>query len=149
MKSAKTSAISGCVVWILSIGIIATCVLPIFVTIGSVSSFSEFAINVTGNIVCPTGTTPERHTYATTTTDEFGNSHPATGYELHCVDETGTIVKNDTVVFGFLWVGLFALIGILISGVVAFAFAAPIGILIGRLFKRPQQSTIAANIEPT
>lgn len=148
MSSAKTSAISGCIVWVLSIGMIMTCVLPIVIMIGSMTSFTQFAINATGSFICPDGTTAERHEYPTTTTDEFGNSHPATGYELYCVDQNGEVVKTDPVGYAFLWIGFFALFGLIVSGILAFLFAAPIGLLIGRLFKRTQTSSIADNIEP-
>ena len=148
MKQATAGTLSGCVIWILSIGIIASCVLLISVFIGSISSFSHFAINATGNFICPDGTTAERYEYATTTTDEFGNSHPATGYELRCVDESGEVVKTDPVGYAFLWIGVFALVGLIVSGILAFLLAAPLGVLIGRLFKRTQRSNIADNIEP-
>lgn len=147
-QSTAAGTLSGCVIWILSIGIIASCVLPIFVIIGSVSSFSQFSIRVTGNIICPNGTTPDRHEYATTSTDEFGNSHPATGYELRCVDQSGEIVKTDPVGYAFLWTGVWALVGLILSAVLAFLLAAPLGVLIGRLFKRVQKPNIAENIEP-
>ena len=148
MSSVKTSTISGCIVWILSIGIIATCIFPLSIMIGGITSFSHFAINAMGSIICPDGTIAERYEYATTTTDEFGNSHPATGYELRCVDESGEIVKTDPVGYAFLWIGLFALVGLIVSGILAFIFAVPLGVLIGRLFKRTQKSNLADNIEP-
>lgn len=148
MKQATAGTLSGCVIWILSIGMIASCILPIFVVIGSITSFSQFAIRTTGGMLCPAGTTAESYSYETTTTDEFGNTEPATGVSLRCVDEQGTVVKEDPVGYAFLWIGIFALIGLIISGVLAFALAAPLGILIGRLFKRSQRPTIAMNIEP-
>jgi len=49
MRSAKASAVSGCVVWLLSIGIISRCILPIDVVAGSITSFSQFAIKPLGN----------------------------------------------------------------------------------------------------
>lgn len=147
-QSTAAGTLSGCVIWILSIGIIASCVLPIFVVIGSVSSFSQFAIRTTGNLICPDGTTPESYTFETTTTDEFGNSQPATGVELHCVDQSGEIVKTDPVGYAFLWTGIWALVGLILSAVLAFLLAAPLGVLIGRLFKRVQKPNIAENIEP-
>lgn len=148
MSSAKTSAVSGCIVWILSVGVIVSCTLPIFIVIASITSFSHFAVRVTGNFICPDGTTAERHEYATTSTDEYGNSHPATGYELHCVDEAGEVVKTDPVGYAFLWIGVLALFGLIVSGILAFLFAAPIGLLIGRLLNRSRKPNIAANIEP-
>lgn len=147
MKSAQAGTISGCIVWILSIGVIASCVLPIFIVIGSITSFSRFAVTATGNFICPDGTKSETYTYETTTTDEFGNIEPATGVSLRCVDQSGSIVKEDPVGYSFLWVGFFAVIGLIVSAVLAFLFAAPIGIIIGRLFHRSQKSNIAMNIE--
>ena len=148
MKSAKTGAISGCIVWILSIGIITSCVLPVFIVIGSITSFSQLAIRTTGNVICPDGTTPESYSYETTSTDEFGNHHPATALELHCVDQGGNVVKSDPVGYAFLWDGIFALVGLMVSVLLAFAFAAPIGILIGRWFNRSQKPTSSSSIEP-
>jgi hypothetical protein len=149
MKQATTAGtVSGCIIWIVSVGVITSCILPIFVVIGSITSFSQFAIQTTGNIVCPDGTTAESYSYETTTIDEFGNVEPATGVSLRCVDETGIIVKEDHVGYAFLWIGAFALIGLIISAILAFVFAAPLGVLIGRLFKRSQKPIFAMNIEP-
>jgi len=146
MRSTTTSAVSGCIVWILSICVITSCILPIFVVIGSITSFSQFAIKTTGNIICPDGTIPESYSYETTTTDDFGNVEPATGVELHCVDQSGTVVKSDPVVYAFLWDGIFALIGLIISVLLAFALAAPAGVLIGRILNRTK-SNAAVTIE--
>lgn len=149
MKQATTAGtVSGCIIWILSVGAITSCILPIFIVIGSITSFSQFAIQTTGNILCPDGTTAESYSYETTTTDEFGNVEPATGVSLRCVDENGAIVKEDPIGYAFLWIGVFALIGLIISAILAFVFAAPLGVLIGRMFKRSQKPNIAMNIEP-
>jgi len=148
MKQTTAGTISGCVIWIISMGVIMSCILPISIVIGSVTSFSQFAIRFTGNIICPDGTTPESHSYETTTTDEFGNSQPATGVELHCVDQSGEVVKTDPVGYAFLWDGIFALLGLIISAILAFLLAAPLGILIGKLFNRGLKPGIATNTEP-
>lgn len=148
MKSAQAGTISGCIVWVLAIGVITSCVLPIFIVIGSITSFSQFAIKATGNFICPDGSTAESYSYETTTTDEFGNIEPATGVSLRCVDQNGSIVKEDPVGYAFLWIGFFTVIGLIVSAVLAFLFAAPIGIIIGRLFNRSPKPNIAMNIEP-
>lgn len=147
-QSATAGTLSGCLIWVISIGIISSCILPIFFVIGSFTSFSQFAIRTTGKMICPDGTTAESYSYETTTTDEYGNSEPATAVELHCVDESGNVVKTDPVGYSFLWIGFFALTGIVVSAILAFALAAPLGVLIGRLFNRSQKSNSAMNIEP-
>lgn len=144
-KSAGT--LSGCLVWIVSAGMLAACLLPVSIVIGSITSFSSYAIDTTGTYLCPDGTTPRQYSYETTTTDEFGNTQPSTAYELHCVDVEGTVVKEDPIVYAFLWIGVFALIGLILSGILAFALAAPAGILIGRLLNRSQKPNFTANVE--
>ena len=136
MNNTKTTAISGCVIWFLLICMISSCVMPIFFIVGSVSSFSEFAIQTTGGWLCPEGTTPESYTYATTTADEFGNQQPSTAYELHCVDSNGTVVKEDPVVYAFIWIGIWAAIGLILSGVLTFIFAVPGGMLVTKVLNK-------------
>lgn len=148
MKNKTAGTLAGCILWILLIGIISTCILPVFIIIGSITSFSQYATTATGNFLCPEGTTPESYTYETTDIDEFGNVTPATGTELHCVDKNGVIVKNDPVVYSFIWIGIFTGIGLIISGILAFVFAAPVGVLITRFLNRKQKPDISANIEP-
>ena len=83
-------------------GIIIGYVLPVFMVIGIFTSISQFAIKTTGNIICLSETAAESYTYETTTTDEFGNSQPATAVELHRVDQRGTVIKSDPIVYAFL-----------------------------------------------
>lgn len=148
MKSATTGAVSGCLVWFLAFCMISACVLPVFTVIGSITSFTDFAIRTTGKFICPDGTTPEAYSYATTTTDEYGNSQPSTAYELQCVDAGGEILKSDPVGYAFLWIGILTCIGFIVTGVLAFALAAPAGVLISKLLSRLRQQKIAQNIEP-
>lgn len=148
MKNRTAGTLSGCVIWIVVAGILGSCIIPILSVVGSVTSFSQYAINTTGNYLCPEGTTPESYTYDTTTTDDFGNPQPATGVELHCVDQNGNVVKKDPVLYAFIWIGVFMLIGLIISGILAFVFAAPAGVLITRLLNRQRKTDISANIEP-
>lgn len=133
MNNAKTTAVSGCIIWFLLISVIASCVMPVFFLIGSLSSFSEFAINITGGWLCSEGTTPRQNTYNTTTFDEFGNPEPATAYELQCVDSTGGVVKTDPIGYAFLWIGIFALLGLIVSGLLTFIFAVPGGMLVTKV----------------
>ena len=148
MNNAKTTAISGCLIWFLLISIIGSCVMPIFFVVGSVSSFSDLAIQTTGGWLCPQGTTPESYSYASTMTDEYGNSHPATAYELHCVDASGEVVKKDPILYAFIWIGIWALVGLIVSGVLTFIFAVPGGMLVTKLLnkmKKPQSSINISN----
>ncbi len=119
--------------------------MPVFFLAGSFSSFSDFAINTTGVWLCPEGTTPESYSYSSTITDEFGNKHPATAYELHCVDASGTVVKNDPVLYAFVWIGIWALIGLILSGILTFVFAVPGGMLVTKILNKLKSSRVKVN----
>jgi len=146
MKNTGTTAVSGCLIWFILISIVGTCVMPVFFVAASLSSFSEFAIQTTGGWLCPEGTTPQRHTYPTTSTDEYGNSHPATGYSLHCVDASGEVVKEDLVLYAFIWIGVLSLIGMIVSAVICFIFAVPGGMLVTKLLEKLKSPKAKANI---
>ena len=136
MKSTNAGALSGCIVWIIVFAVLSMCLCPVAMLVGGFTSASPFAMQTIGPLVCPAGTTAQSCSYATTTTDEFGNSEPSTAYELHCVDESGQVIKKDPVLYAFLWIGIIALIGLVVATLLAFALAAPAGVLIGRLLDR-------------
>jgi hypothetical protein len=136
MNNAKTSAVSGCVIWFLLITVISSCIMPVFFLAGTLSSFTDFAVQTMGGWLCPEGTTPEKYTYQTTMNDEYGNPRPATAYELHCVNASGEVVKTDPIAYAFIWVGIIALLGVVFTGVLAFVFAVPGGMLVTRLLNK-------------
>lgn len=135
-SSASAGAVSGCIVWVLVFAALSTCILPVAMFVGGFSSSSDLAIRTTGSFICPEGTTPKSYSYQTTSIDSDGFEGPATAYELHCVDSSGEVVKVDPVGFAFLWMGIIAGIGLLVILVLAFALAAPAGVLIARLMNR-------------
>lgn len=132
MKSKATGTLSGCIVWIISFGMISLCILPIAMIIGGATSVSNFAMQRLAPVICPEGTTAESYSYASTTT----------AYEMHCVDASGTVVKKDPVLYGFLWIGIIAVIGLVIAALLAFTLAAPAGVLITKLLNRRQKQDI-------
>jgi len=136
MKQATTGTISGCLVWVIAFFIINMCMLPIAMMIGGFTAISDFAIEQTSKFVCPENTTPDFRTYETTTTDQYGNRQPSTAYVLQCKDASGNVVKEDPVVYAFLWTGILAALGLILSGILAFVFAAPIGVLVTSLLNR-------------
>jgi hypothetical protein len=148
MKPAKTGAFSGCIIWFIVFGLLSSCLLPAAMMVGGFTSVTNFAMQTVGPFVCPNGTTVESRTYATTTNDEFGNPQPSTAYVLQCVDANGTVVKEDPVLYAFIWIGGLALIGLVIAVLLAFALAAPAGILIARLLNRGKDTNKTVNIEP-
>lgn len=136
MKQATTGTVSGCLVWVIAFFAVSLCILPIATIVGGITSFTDFAIQQTGRFICPENTTPHVRSYATTTTDEFGNRQPATAYVLQCKDASGEVVMEDPVGYAFLWIGILAGIGLILSGILAFVLAAPAGVLIAKLLSR-------------
>jgi len=148
MKPKAAGTLSGCVVWLIVFGMLSTCFLPAAMVIGGFTSVTDFAMQTIGPLICPDGSTAKSYSYATTTTDEFGNSQPSTAYELHCIDANGAVVKEDPVLYAFMWIGIIAAIGLVSAALLAFALGAPAGMLITRLLKSRQKTDITANIEP-
>lgn len=148
MKSLKTGTASGCVVWFIVFCLVSTCIIPIAGMIGTFTSFTDAPVKMIGPMICPEGTTPQSHTYATTSNDDFGNSRPATGYSLQCLDANGDVVKEDLVLYAFIWIGILSAIGLVLAGILAFAFAAPAGVLIARFLNRNKKNGQVVNIEP-
>jgi len=148
MKSAKTGTISGCIIWFIVFGVISMCLVPVAMGVGGMTSVTSFAIQTTGGFICPDGSTAETRSYATTTTDEYGNSQPSTAYVLQCVDASGAVVKEDPVSYAFIWIGIVTGIGLILAGILAFVFAAPAGILIAKWSSRNKKQNPAENIEP-
>ena len=148
MSKTKTTAFSGCLIWVLLVSILSTCILPVAMAVGGVSSFSDTAIKTTGGWLCPEGSTPESYSYATTSRDANGFEQPSTAYELHCVDASGNVVKTDPVLYAFIWIGIFVALGVLVSVILAFVFAVPGGMLVTKLLeklKSPKAKADAAN----
>ncbi|HEY5731633.1 MAG TPA: hypothetical protein VLA72_03340 [Anaerolineales bacterium] len=102
MKTAKTGAVSGCVVWVIAFCIISMCVFPVSMAAAGMTSVSDVAINFTGGFVCPDGTTSKTRSYETTTTDSNGFPQSTTAYVLQCVDANGDVVKEDPVTYSFI-----------------------------------------------
>lgn len=146
MNSRKTGAISGCIVWVIVFGILASCLVTVAMMAGGFTSATSFAVDIVGPLVCPEETTPRIRSYATTSTDDFGNDVPATGYEMQCLNDGGEVVKTDPVLYAFLWIGILAVAGIILSAILAVFLAAPAGLLISRLFRRKDPTSM--NIEP-
>jgi hypothetical protein len=134
VKQAPSGTISGCLVWIIVFVVINICILPISMAVGGMTSVTDFAVKQTGAIVCPNNTTPKIRAFAT-----YG-SGPSTTSVLQCVDASGNVVKEDPVGFAFLWIGIIAVIGLIISALLAFALAAPAGVLIGRFINRTKKA---------
>jgi hypothetical protein len=141
MNQARTGTVSGCLVWIIAFFAISACLAPAAMMIGGFTSFTDVAIQQTGRFICPENTIPAVRSYATTTTDEFGNEQPSTAYVLQCKNASGEVVMEDPVGYAFLWIGIFIVIGLVVSGILAFVLAAPAGVLIARVLDRNKKKS--------
>jgi hypothetical protein len=148
MKSTKTGAVSGCIIWLIVFALLSACLLPVGMMVGGFTSVTDFAMQTLEPLICPDGTTAKSRSYATTTTDDFGNPQSSTAYVMQCIDENGEVVKEDPVAYAFIWIGIIAGIGLILSAILAFVFAAPAAVLIARLRNQNRTVNQTANIEP-
>jgi hypothetical protein len=144
MKKLSAGKISGCLVWVLVFFLLSSCLMPVAMAIGGITSGTDFVAKLLGPAYCSENTTPEMYSYATTSRDENGFSHPATAYELHCVDSNGEVVNTSLVSYAFLWIGILFVVSLIFSGIFAFVLAAPAGILIGRMLNKNKKDTISS-----
>ena len=94
-----------------------------------------------GPYLCPEDSTADVVTFQTTTTDEYGNDEPATGYEMRCLDANGNVVQEGSPNYAFYWIGLLMLGSLVLSAGLAFLVAAPLGVLIARWRGRSAATT--------
>jgi len=142
MKSLSTGAASGCLVWLLTFGILSICLCPMGLVAGSITAITnaDAVVGLFGPQLCPAGTTGKVETFDTTTTDDSGNSQPATGYTMLCVDASGAVVTNAGPVYAFLWIGILAAVGLVLAALLAIVLAAPAGAMIARWSARRSQA---------
>lgn len=80
------------------------------------------------------------YSYSTTSYNDNGVAVPATAYEPRCVASEGGIVKEDPILFAFIWVGVAALAALTVIALLALALAALAGVLANKLFKSRAES---------
>lgn len=140
MRSATTGTVSGCLVWLLVFGLLGMCLIPVGLAVGGFTSGSELARRMTAPLICPEGTTGRTYSYETTSYNENGVAVPATAFELHCVDASGRTVKEDPLMFAFLWEAMAAAAALVVMAALSFILAAPAGVLAAKLFGNRQRS---------
>lgn len=133
MKSATTGAVSGCVVWMIVFCVLSACLLPVAMPVGSfaIELSPDFVTDILGPYLCPQDSTAEIVTRQVT-----GVRTPTTSYNMQCVDSNGNVVKEPSPDFAFIWLGILAITGLILSALIAFLLAAPAGVLIVNLSNR-------------
>lgn len=138
MNKAKTGVLSGCVVMLILFGVFSSCLPPLGLFVGSMTSglSSGFVARTMGRSMCPAGSEATVYSYATTMRDSDGFLIPSTAYEVRCVNSDGEMVKDLGPTPFFIWIGALGVVGLAAALVLALALAAPAGVLIARL-RRP------------
>jgi hypothetical protein len=145
MKSAMAGTASGCLIWVLGFGLLSMCLCPLAMFVGGFTStlLADEVAGILGPYVCPANSTAEVITFATTSRDEYGNEHPATGYAMQCVDAAGVVVREPSPDYAFYWLGLLAVGSLVLAAVLAVLLAAPLGALTTYLVNRLRQPRLA------
>jgi len=138
MKSLTTGTLSGCVVYVIVFGFLLTCLVPLGMGLGGFTSTisADFVARTLEPYLCPDGSHAEIITFQTTSTDEFGNESPATGFEMQCVGPGGEITREPSPDYGFIWIGVIGVASLILAALLSFVLAAPAGVIIGRLLGR-------------
>ena len=138
MKSAATGAMSGCVVWMIVFFVLSLCLLPVALIVGTLTSLLsvDFVANILGPYFCPQESTVEIITTTRSGTNTSGGRYSYTTYKMQCVDSDGTIVREPSQDYVIIWLGILSVIGLILSALLAFLFAAPAGMFIASLSNR-------------
>ena len=146
MKSATTGALSGCVVWLIVFVVLSSCLLPVAFMVGTVTTTAFppiFAAGIVEAFLCPPDSSAEIITHKGTGFDNEGDPFVSTSYEMQCVDSTGNVVREPSQDYVFIWMGILAVIGLVLSALIALLLAAPAGVFIVSLFNRLRKSNAA------
>ena len=151
MKSATAGAASGCVVWMIVFCFLSIMCLPVAlvgapVGIMTIEFTPGFVEDILGPYFCPQDSTAEIVTRQVT-----GVRTPTTSYNMQCVDSNGNIVKERSpdalLIWSGIWVGIFAVTGLILSALIAFLLAAPAGVLIVNLANRLRKAYTARKMK--
>ena len=138
MKSATTGAVSGCVVWMIVFCVLSSCLLPVAMMVGTLTSLLsvDFVADILGPYFCPQDSTVEIITHKRSGTNSSGGRYSSTSYEMQCVDSNGNVVREPSQDYVLIWLGILAVTGLILSALIAFLLAAPAGVFIVNLSNR-------------
>ena len=150
MKSTTTGAVSGCVVWIIVVCVLSACLVPAAVTIGAATSLSSSSINFIadnlGPYLCPPDSTAEILSQRTRGVGTNGQGYDSTSYQMQCVDSDGRVVREPSQDYVAYWLGLLAVIGLILGVLFAFLLAAPAGVIIANLSNRGRKGSTSGQL---
>ena len=133
--SAVAGSVSGCVVWLLVFSLFAACMMPVSIVFAVFSTDTPLMTNIVGPMFCPAATKPQVRVEQTTMHGENGVDYAAMGSTIICVDSAGKTVSEPAPWPTWTWDILSVLAGLVIAGLLALAFAAPLGALVARLLR--------------
>lgn len=140
LVSAKVGTVSSCLVWVVMMGVIGTCLIPVALIVAPFTATSEIAVQTIGPLVCPETSAAIIEISNTSYQTDLGAEVPAATREMVCVDSNGTVVARPAPLPNWLWMGFVALVMLLITGLLALALATPAGMAVGTLLKQVQKT---------
>jgi len=139
MNKISTSVVPSYLAWVLVFTAISICVLPISIVIGSITSTSNFAINITGKFICPADTVPKSYSYATTVENKDGKLSTAISDELHCIAYNGEILDSDATEYSSIWIVILIIFGLLITSALTILLVTPANRLVAKLINQTRK----------
>lgn len=134
--SAAVGTLSGCTAWLILAAALSLCLGPVACLFSLFTSTSNLAASIVGPLVCPVGTQAQIEIAPTTYVDDQGFTREAIGRELVCVDVAGAVAARPAPLPNWIWAGLAGAAALALAGGLALLFAAPAGVLLGKLAHR-------------
>lgn len=124
----------GCLICFVVFLVISSCLVPVGMLAGGFTMFfsEDLITSSLGQLMCPAKTIPEIISYDSVRIDEDGFERPSTTLEMVCMTPDGNTVTNLGGTYALIWNGIFILLGLILS----FILAVLVTVLIQRFMKQ-------------
>ncbi|MBP7999019.1 MAG: hypothetical protein KA314_06610 [Chloroflexi bacterium] len=137
--SAKVGTASGCLVWVVLVMVIGTCLLPVGLIVSVFTATSTAAAQTIGPLICPEGSVATIEQSNTAYRTDLGAEPVAATRELVCVDNHSTVITRPSPLTNWIWMGFIMVMMLFLAGFLAFVLAAPAGATVGILLQHVQK----------
>lgn len=137
--SAKVGTASGCLVWVVLVVVIGTCLLPVGLIVSVFTATSDAAAQTIGPLICPEGSVATIEQSNNADRMDLGAEPVAATREMVCVDAQGTVITRPAPLPNWLWMAFITLVMAGLAGILAIILAVPAGATVGSLLKKMQK----------
>lgn len=134
MVQSPNRLLVGCLIGFVVFLVLSSCLVPVGMLAGGFTMFfsEDLITSSLGQLMCPANTIPEIISYDSVRMDEDGFERPSTTLEMVCKTPDGNTVTNLGGSYALIWNGIFILVGLILSLILAILVTD----LIQRLMKK-------------